>query len=340
MVGVHRAGEDGRLGRRRRRSGINAEAGRLRVRPGLSDARRDADDAYNAAAWLRRSPHRGGARRARSPFECDGVSTDVRRAADRAVPGAARADRSSASAPGERVALVLNDEPGVPRLVPRRACGRVWCRCRCRRCSTAARAGGDRRRRRRPGDRGVGGVRRLDATTIARCRRRESASRGRRSAPRRRPAPTEPMSRWPRGRRSPTAAERRCRGDHGRLSRLLAVQQRARPARPRASCTVHGSPQATAETYARRRAAIGHRGRPLPVGGQAVLRLRPRQLADVPVRRRRNRDPRPPAALRRPCSSSWSHRTARRCSSPAPASWPRCSTPTRRPRRSRRCERR
>ena len=53
----------------------------------------------------------------------------------------------------------------------------------------------------------------------------------------------------------------------------------------------HGNLQATADTYARE-GPRGPAGRPLPLGRQAVLRLRTRQLADVPVLRRGHRDPR------------------------------------------------
>ena len=63
----------------------------------------------------------------------------------------------------------------------------------------------------------------------------------------------------------------------------------------------HGSPQATAETYARDGARHRPR-RPLPLGRQAVLRLRARQLADVPARasaRTAILEPRPADARRR-----------------------------------------
>ena len=89
----------------------------------------------------------------------------------------------------------------------------------------------------------------------------------------------------------------------------------------------HGSPQATAETYARE--VLGDRPRrPLPLGRQAVLRLRARQLADVPARGRRHARSSTRAGRRRPTSPSSCAPSSRRCSSPAPASSPACSTPT------------
>ena len=68
--------------------------------------------------------------------------------------------------------------------------------------------------------------------------------------------------------------------------------------------------------------------RPLPVGRQAVLRLRARQLADVPAGGRRDARSSTRAGRRRPRSPSSSAPSSRRCSSPAPASSPACSTPT------------
>ena len=98
----------------------------------------------------------------------------------------------------------------------------------------------------------------------------------------------------------------------------------------------HGSLQATAETYARQHPRH-HAVRPLPVGRQAVLRLRPRATRS----RSRCRSAAAPSstrsARRRRASSSWCGRRRRRCSSPARASSPPCSTPTPRPRRSRPC---
>ena len=243
---------------------------------------------YNAAAWLLdrhvdagdggriafRGRRRDDGLRRRCSGRCGGPSTrcealDVRR--------------------GERVALVVDDEPAFP----------AWflgAPARRRRAGAAvddadaARAGGDRRRRRRRRRpccrRPYAGYRRR-----ARRGRRRAASRRRRSA-------------------TPAAAASRSRPRLGVVHRRRRARRspRRRPTRPAfwlySSGTTglpkgvmhrHGSLQATAETYARE--VLGDRPRrPLPVGRQAVLRLRARQLADVPVRRRRHRDPQPAPA--------------------------------------------
>ena len=64
---------------------------------------------------------------------------------------------------------------------------------------------------------------------------------------------------------------------------------------PKGVMHVHGNMQATYR-HVRHPRARRHRRGPLPVRGQAVLRLRARQLPHVPLRRRRDHDPRTRAA--------------------------------------------
>ena len=89
----------------------------------------------------------------------------------------------------------------------------------------------------------------------------------------------------------------------------------------------HGSPQATAETYAREVLAIGPDDRCLSVAKLFFAYGLGNSLT-FPLGGRRHGDPRTRAGRRRRTSPSSCAPSSRRCSSPAPASSPACSTPT------------
>ena len=257
--------------------------------------------------------------------------TDYDGAAARGVPGPARAARARrpprrAGRPG-RSTTSWRSRPGSSA-----RCGPASCRCRCRRCS--------RRASWRPSSPTPAPASVVLSSALRRLRRRASprpiaelrhAVVDRRR--RRRRADPDPRV----GRRSTTSARRRSPRT-GADSPAFWLYSSGTTGVPKGVMHRHGSPQATAETYARDGARHRPR-RPLPVGGQAVLRLRPRQLADVPALGRRRRHPQPAAADAARRRSPSSAPSSRRCSSPAPASSPRCSTPTCRLTRSRRCGR-
>ena len=88
--------------------------------------------------------------------------------------------------------------------------------------------------------------------------------------------------------------------------RLLAVHARERPGTPKGVMHRHGDLEATARTYARARARDQRRGS-LLLGREAVLRVRARELADVPALGRRDDDPRSVASdARRGRRARWS----------------------------------
>ena len=150
-----------------------------------------------------------------------------------------------------------------------------------------------------------------------RARRRDRRPGGRRAA--------SPSTRWA---TSTTDAEAPVAATGRRLAGVLALQLRARPAAEGR----HAPPRQPRRRRPRPTPAsvLEHRPRrPLPLGRQAVLRLRARQLADVPARRRGDRRPQPAPARRRPdVARARRAPSSRRCSSPARASSPPCSTPT------------
>ena len=246
-------------------------------------------DLYNAAEWLldRHVAAGSGDRYARSA--ADGAAARLRRGRSRRVevssPLLADLDVSPGSAwprRGQRRARVPGGSSGP--------CGRVSSLSRCRRC--------------RPGTTWLPSRRMLEpalrgdlcgATSdrIERDRRRlhrrliTSSSSSRRC-------------RWrARGHRhgvgpSHRSTQVRCRPTGADDAGVLAVQL-GHDRVPKGVIHRHASPQATVDTYATR--VLAHRPRrSVPVRRQVVLRLRARQLADVPVRRRRHRilEPRRP----------------------------------------------
>ncbi len=260
------------------------------------------------------------------PICVDGETTDLRRPPAARCGGPSTRCAALGRPPGRAGGAGAQRRAGLPGVVPRRAAVG-------RRAGPAVddahpgRGRGDRRRRRARGPWSCPPATRATSTRSPRRRRScgpawsSAAEAGPHAAAGPRLAPTSttpPRRRW----RRPA----RTRPRSGSTAR-------ARPACPRASCTATAVPEATAETYAR--SVLRDRARrPLPVGRQAVLRLRAGQLADVPVRGggvQRAQPPAPDAARRgRPGAA----RPRRRCSSPARGSSPPCSTPTRRRRRS------
>ena len=80
---------------------------------------------------------------------------------------------------------------------------------------------------------------------------------------------------------------------HRRLASVLVVQ--LRHDRGAKGCDASPWQPRGHRRDVRGRGAPNHRARPVPLGGEALLRLRPRELADVPLRCWRNHDPRRPA---------------------------------------------
>ena len=296
------------------------QAGRLRVRPGLS--RRSSTGGHDDDVQRRGLAARPPRRRRATAAAPRTASTAWRRTTPRCS-----ARCSAPSAPcgaldvrrGERVALVRRRRAGLPGVVPRRAARPASCRCRCRRCSPRATW--------RPSS--------PTPAPASPCCRRPTPATSTRSP---RPTPscaTPSSSATPAGGDARPGARlvvvhRRRRGAgrrHGRrLAGVLALQlghdrrAQGRDAPPR---------QPAGDGRDVRPRGPRHRPRrPLPVRRQAVLRLRARQLADVPALRRRPARSSTRAGRRRPTSPRWSRPSSRRCSSPAPGSSPACSTPT------------
>ena len=224
----------------------------------------------------------------------------------------------STSAEGERVVLVVNDEPAFP----------AWFLGALRAGVVPVPAVDDAHRRRpRPRSSPTPARRRRRAVgRLRRLRRRDGRGRPPSCAT---PSSSATASGARPSRPTPGRLRRAHRGrpvaTSERLARVLAVQLGHDRSCPRASCTATAAcrrPPTPTPGGARDRSR-----RPVPVGGQAVLRLRPRQLPDVPAlgRRLRHPQPAPPDAGRRRRARQ---ADARRCSSPAPASSPPCSTPT------------
>ena len=271
---------------------------------------------YNAAAWLvDRQLAAGLGDRTGVPRRrrVDGL----RRAAARGLPCPARPARPR-RAPRRARRAGARRRAGLPGLVPRRAPLR-------RRAGAAvddahrARPRGDRRRRRRRRGRAVAGLRRL---------RRRARAGGCRAAPRRR---RRCADRRRQGARARLVVLHRCRrgaggGHHGGLAGVLAVQL-GHDRRPEGR---DAPPRRTAgdRRDLRPRGPRHRRRRQVPVRGQAVLRLRTGQLAHLPARRGRVQHPQPTTTDAPRGRRARPRRSSRRCSSPAPASSPACSTPT------------
>ena len=250
---------------------------------------------YNAAGWLL-DRHVEDGRGDRVAIRCGGDSmTYAELQAD-----TFRAQQALAALgveQGDRVVLVVNDEPAFPAwflgalragVVPVPISTML----------TAAELAAHRRRRRGPGRRRVGRARAAPPAD----RRRRADRRTRRRHRRRATTSPSPCTGGP---SSTTRRSAPGGADDRRLAGVLAVQLRARPALPKGVMHRHGSLQATADTYAARVLGVDAR-RPLPVRRQAVLRLRPRQQPDVPARRRGDGDPRAAPA------DAAGHRRARR----------------------------
>ena len=282
----HRAGQSRRLGRR----AVGRDprrADRLRVRANLTtcDARRGADDDYNAAAWLRRSSRRRRPGRARRAYRVDGESTDYA-GLQREVLRAQHAPSALDVRRGERVALVLDDELAFPAwflgalrsgVVPVPLSTMLT-------ANELAAIVGDALAGVVVLSAGYAGH--VGAIAAADSELRHAVVIGDPAA-----GDTVPTHAW-------ASFDRRCRGsrgdDDGGLAGVLVVQLgNDRPAQGR-----DAPPRQPAGDGrdVRPRGAGDRRRRPLPVGGQAVLRLRVGQLADVPAVGRWMRRPQPASA--------------------------------------------
>ena len=290
------------------------QAGRLRVRA-RSDTTIWGDAMADRTTQLRgcsiATSRPGAATAWRS--DVDGESTTYAEL-QREVWRAQHALRASTSRRGERVVLVVNDELAFSawflgaHALRRRARAAVDDAHRADLAAIVADAGAERRRR-------LGlALRRRDRCGHRGMRRRCGTSSAIGSATTTVRGPVHAWSDVHDRRRGTGGRHRR------RLAGVLAVQL-GHDRRPKGVMHRHANPQATATTYARR-GARHRRRRPLPVRGQAVLRLRPRQLADVPARRRCDGDPRTRDARRRPGRRARREPSSRRCSSPAPGSSP------------------
>ena len=179
------------------------------------------------------------------PAVVDARTVDhLRRAARRGRGATAAALRRSASAPSERVAMVMLDDDRVPRLLPRRAAHRGRAGAASTRCCTAGDLGADRRRPAAP--------------RVARASRPSAPARSTRSSPR----PPEVRHVVVTGRRecrrrSPAVAPHRRdepapppRPGTSRPAFWLCTP--GRPGRPKGVMHRHVDLRATADTYARR----------------------------------------------------------------------------------------
>ena len=186
-----------------------------------------------------------------------------------------------------------------------------------------------RRSRRHRRRRGAGRRRRLGrATPTASTPIAAAAPSLRHVVVDRSPTTASCRSRRRRGPTSPSAPEAAVAATAARRPGVLAVQLRARPACRRASCTATATCRRPSTPTHRRCCEIGPDDRCLSVA-KLFFAYGLGQLADVPVRRRRDRAPRTAATdAARSCSNS-SRPSSRRCSSPARVSSPHCSTPTR-----------
>ena len=276
---------------------------------------------YNAAAWLL-DRHVDAGDGGRTAFVVDGAATRLRRRCSARCGGPST--RCGARRPPRRAGRAgRRRRAGVPGLVPRRAALR-------RRAGAAVddahrrRPGGDRRRRRRRRRRASRGATPATSTRSPRPTpelRHAVVDRRRRPAARRcpthavvgvRPTPT----------RRPVAADRRP------TRRRSGSTARARPGVPKGVMHRHGSPQATADDLRPRRcSASAPDDRCLSVAKLFFAYGLGNSLT-FPFAVGATRDPQPApadAAGRRRARRAPS---GRRCSSPAPASSPACSTPT------------
>ena len=314
-------------------TGHPRQAGRLRIRPGLT-RRRDRGatmTTYNAAAWLV-DRHVEAGDGGRTAFRRRRRGDGLRRAAARGLPRPARARARSTSGAASASRWSLDDELAFPAwflgalrsgVVPVPLSTML----------TRGRPGGDRRRRRRRRRRAVAGLRRL--------RRRA----------RRRPTPScaTPSSIGDAGGRRHGARSTRGPAFTDADEAPVAATTADSPAfwlyssgttgMPKGVMHRHGSPQATAETYAREVLDIGPDDRCLSVA-KLFFAFGLGNSLTFPLAVGAHRDPQPAPADAARGRRARRAPSSRRCSSPAPASSPACSTPTCRRRRSRRCGRR
>ena len=317
----HRAREDGRLAGRAgdrastpSRSTTSTSGSEL-----TTSVRGDDDDEVQRSGLAARPPRRRPGDGGRTAFRRRRRGDGLRRAAARGVPRPARA-RARSTCAAASASPSCSTTSWRSRRGSSAPCGPASCRCRCRRCSTASDLAAIVADAGAGVGRAVAGLRRLRR----RPRRAPTPSCATPSSSVTPPADAAvPVHAWASFADDDEAPVAATDAD----SPAFWLYSSGTTGVPKGVMHRHGSPQATAETYAREVLDIGPDDRCLSVA-KLFFAFGLGNSLTFPLAAGGQRDPQPAAADAARRRRAGRAPSSRRCSSPAPASSPACSTPT------------